>query len=523
MSNVHPASRAGFIRKNKAKAAEAKAPAARAAAEAKLAVLLSERAPAYRAEKCKRDFAYFMKYFWPTVAADTLVWNWHLDYLAAELMKVAHQVAVGAPREHDVIINIPPGTTKSVTVSVMFPVWCWVNWPWLRFIAASYSGALALEHAELSREIVRSERFKSLYPHITIKPDKDAKSNFRLTYTTPNGATHNGGNRLSTSVGGTLTGFHGHILIVDDPLDPNRAVSEVELKNCNHWMDQTLSTRKINKAVTPTILIMQRLHENDPTGHILAKQKQNIKHICLPGEIINYGDQLRPKELAHHYTNGLLDPTRMPLTVLNDMKADLGQYGYAGQIGQHPVPPSGGMFNVDRLLAVNPNTVYDSDIVATVRYWDKAGTQGAGAFTAGVKVASLKNGRFVILDVIRGQWGTDEREAIIRQTAELDGIAVQGWIEQEPGSGGKESAEATIRRLAGYPYRAERPVGDKVYRADPFSVQVNTGNVMMVQADWNHSFREELRYFPFGSYKDQVDAVSGAFAKLTTQRVAWVL
>jgi len=288
-------------------------------------------------------------------------------------------------------------------------------------------------------------------------------------------------------------------------------------------MEQTLSTRKINKAVTPTILIMQRLHQDDPSGHVLAKNKTNVKHISLPGEIRNYRGHLHPQSLAMNYINDLLDPHRMPWPVLKDMEVDLGQYGYAGQVGQNPVPPGGGMFTVDHIQVVSSSSIFPADTVATVRYWDKAGTQGGGAFTAGVKMSRLKNGKFIIWDVKRGQWGTDMREAIIRQTAEADGVSVKGWIEQEPGSGGKESAEATIRRCAGYSYRAERPVGDKVYRADPFSVQVNEGNVLLVQGEWNRDFTEELRYFPFGTYKDQVDAASGAFAKLATGKRAWIL
>ncbi|MFA5526517.1 MAG: phage terminase large subunit [Acholeplasmataceae bacterium] len=519
MPQISSASRAGFIRRTQ----YIKKQETRNDKQNHINNLLTQRAPLYRAEKCRRSFAYFMQYFWSELSADDMVWNWHLDYLTNELMNVAKQVSEGKPKSHDLIINIPPGTTKSITTSVMFPVWCWINWPWMKFIVSSYSGALALEHAEFSRELVRSPKFKQLFPHIIIKPDKDTKSNFRLIYTDAKGVSHMGGNRLSTSVGGTLTGFHGHILIVDDPLDPNRAVSETELKNANRWMEQTLSTRKINKAVTPTILIMQRLHQDDPSGHMLAKNKTNVKHISLPGEIRNYRGHLHPEALAHYYINDLLDPHRMPWPVLKDMEVDLGQYGYAGQVGQNPVPPGGGMFTVDHIQVVSYSSVFPADIASTVRYWDKAGTQGGGAYTAGVKMCRLKNGKFVIFDVKRGQWGTDQREAIIRQTAEADGVAVSGWIEQEPGSGGKESAEATIRRCAGYSYRAERPVGDKIYRADPFSVQVNEGNVLLVQGEWNHDFIEELRFFPFGTYKDQVDAASGAFAKLATGKKVWVL
>lgn len=516
MPMVSNRSRAGFIRKMKVQE--------RLNSQTRETVVdqLSKKAHEFRAEKCRRDLGYFIRYFWEEIASDDLVWNWHIDYLAKELMDIAKQVALGKPRQHDLIINIPPGTTKSITASVMFPVWCWINWPWMRFIAASYSGALALEHAETSRELVRSELFSNLFPNIMIKQDKDQKSNFRLVYNKA-GKQVLGGSRLSTSVGGTLTGFHGHILIVDDPLDPNRSVSDVELKSANRWIDQTLSTRKIDKAVTPTILIMQRLHQNDPSGHLLGKKKTNLKHICLPGEIRQYGAQLKPQSLKDQYIDGLLDAHRMPWTVLKDMEADLGQYGYAGQVGQHPVPPGGGMFKVDHVQVTPISNVAMAQFGETVRYWDKAGTQGGGAYTAGVKMCKLQNGKFLIMDVKRGQWGTDQREAIIKQTAEVDGTRVSGWIEQEPGSGGKESAEATIRRLAGYSYRAERPQGDKVYRADPFSVQVNEGNVLIAQADWNHDFLEELRYFPFGTYKDQVDAASGAFAKLTSGRKGWVL
>jgi predicted phage terminase large subunit-like protein len=394
----------------------------------------------------------------------------------------------------------------------------------MRFICASYSSALSLESAEYCRELVRSTQFKELYPDIDIKEDKDTKSNFKIVkkeIVSPGRPPRiiPGGSRYSTSVGGTLTGFHGDILIVDDPLDPKRAASEIELDNANRWMEQTLSTRKTDKAITPTILIMQRLHQNDPTGHMLAKQKENIRNICIPGECRNYPTKVQPPELIKYYRDDLMDPVRLPWKVLVDLQADLGQYGYAGQIGQDPTPPGGGMFKVDRLtiLTTLPSPVH---IVKTVRYWDKAGTQDAGAYTAGVKMSLLMNGRWVIEDVKRGRWGTDERERIIRAVAETDGKSCQIWVEQEPGSGGKESAEGTIRNLGGYVAYAERPTGDKAFRADPFSVQVNNGNVMLLIGNWHRDFIEELRFFPFSTYKDQTDAAAGAFSHLTQKKVA---
>lgn len=470
-----------------------------------------------------RSLYHFLQYFWSVISAHKFQHNWHIEYLCSELEKVAERVAKNQPREYDLIINVPPGSTKTLTCSIMFPAWCWSKWPSTRFITASYSGALALESAEYCRDLIRSTEFQKIYPDINISDDKDTKSNFKVVKRVQNSPgreakTIVGGSRFSTSVGGTLMGFHGDILIVDDPLNPTQAYSDIELANCNRWMEQTLPSRKTNKDVTPTILIMQRLHQDDPAGHILAKQKGNLKHICLPGEIRNYEKQLKPPELKEFYKDDLLDINRLSWKVLKDMEADLGQYGYAGQIGQDPTPPGGGMFKVDHfqsVLVLPPQ----NQVIKTVRYWDKAASIGAGAFTVGVRMSQLTGQRWIIEDVKRGQWGTNERERIIQGTARADGTDVEVWIEQEPGSGGKDSASGTIRNLAGFVIRAERPTGDKAHRADPYSVQVNDDAFLIFKADWNHVFIEEHRFFPFSTYKDQVDAAAGAFNKLVGKKV----
>ena len=412
---------------------------------------------------------------------------------------------------------------NTITCSVMFPVWCWTKWYWMRFITASYSSALSLEAADNSRGLIRSTKFQQIYPDLDIKEDKDVKSNYRIARKELHAGRQMrlfpGGGRFTTSVGGTLIGFHGDILIVDDPLNPEQAVSEIELATANRWMEQTLATRKTNKDITPTILIMQRLHQDDPSGHILAKNKQNVRHICIPGEIRNYRKQLSPSELAKFYKGDLMDPNRLSWKTLEDLQADLGQYGYAGQIGQDPTPPGGGMFKVDHFQIITAMPARP-DILDTVRYWDKAQSTSTGApYTAGIKMHRLTNDRWLVEDVKRGRWQTHERERIIRETAEADGVGTTIWEEQEPGSSGKEGAEATIRNLAGFVVYAERPTGDKTFRADPYSVQVNNGAVLLLSGVWNREFIEEHRFFPFSTYKDQVDASSGAFNKLVGKRL----
>lgn len=470
----------------------------------------------------------FLEWIWPAYSSQPFVTNWHIKYLCKELEKVAYRVGNREKKKHDLLINISPGTTKTALCSIIFPVWCWTKWYWMRFITCSYSSDLSLESAEYSRDIVKSALFQSVYPELKIKTDKDSKGNFKIVKIVDN-ATGNsrkmkrelmGGNRYSTSVGGTLTGFHADIIIWDDPLKPDEAASVKQLESVNRWIDQTLPTRKTNKSVSAIIGIMQRLNQNDPSGHLLDKKKKKIKHICLPGEIIHFKKFVKPEKLVKKYTKeGLFDKRRMDLEVLEELEADLGQYGYAGQIGQNPAPPGGGLFKVAN-FSITAQLLDRRQIVRSVRYWDKAASIGKGAYTVGVKMHLLKNKFFLIEDVKRGQWSTEVRERIIRQTAITDGTDVDVVIEQEGGSGGKESAEATIRNLAGFRVKAERPIGDKATRADPYSVQVNNGSFILVAADWNSRFKEEHELFPNGTYKDQVDSASGAFNYLIKKKIA---
>jgi predicted phage terminase large subunit-like protein len=474
-----------------------------------------------------RSLYEFIKYFWPVYSAQPFSPNWHIEVICNELEKVAKKVAAREPRDYDLIINIPPGSTKTLTASIMFPIWCWCQWPWMLIITMSYSDKLSLESAEYCRDILRSQRFQDMYPDIAIKEDKDVKSNFKIAKKSVGlGGPHRsakmestGGGRISTSVTGTIMGFHADILIVDDPLNPTQAASDIELANANHFMEQTLPSRKRDKDVTPTILIMQRLAQGDPSGAWLDKQQDNVRHICLPGEILNFKEYVKPPELAQYYVDNLLDTKRISWKVLKDMESKLGQYGYAGQIGQHPTPPGGGMFKVDQ-IKIETHLPDPREIEHTVRAWDKAGTTNGGDFTVGIKMSRLSGNRWFIEDMVRGQWSSNERERIIRATAEKDGYSTEIWMEQEGGSGGKESSEGTIRNLAGYRVYAERPTGDKSHRADPLSVQINNGGVHMLDGSFKNAILEELRYFPYGNHDDICDSMSLCFNKLVQKKIA---
>ncbi len=173
-------------------------------------------------------------------------------------------------------------------------------------------------------------------------------------------------------------------------------------------------------------------------------------------------------------------------------------------------PAAGLIFNRAWFKVVEASPVEAS----RCRYWDKAGTAEGGDWTAGVKMARDFNGIYYVEHVVRGQWSSMHRNQVMQETARQDGPSCCQKVEQEGGSGGKESAEISVRELAGYDVRAERVTGDKLTRARPFSAQAEAGNVRIVSGEWNAVYLDELHAFPTGKHDDQVDGSSGAFNHL---------
>ena len=459
---------------------------------------------------CEGSFYEFVQEFWNEVIEEDPIWNWHIEYLCNELQRMAEGVFAGKRKKHDLVINISPGTTKSTICTIMFPAWVWTRMPSARCICASYAHNLAMDLSRKCRDVIESDKYQEVWPDIALRSDQNTKTYFANTKK---------GYRLCVGVGGSVMGYHGHFLIVDDPLNPQEAVSEANLKTANTWMNETLPTRKVDKAVAVTILIMQRLHQDDCTATMLAKasKKRKIKHICLPAEITEDSvKHVKPKKLKLRYVDGLMDPIRLSRDILDEQLGDLLDYGYAGQFLQWPVPLGGGLFKFERLNFGIPPKRWKR----RVRFWDKAGTKGGGAFTVGGLIAEDHKGRIWLLDDKRGQWDSGTREEIIMQTARSDTKAVTVGVEQEPGSGGKESAENTVKMLRGWHTVIDKPTGDKVLRATPLSVQVNIGNVYIPEGvAWADTLVAEFQFFPFSKYKDQVDAFSGGFTVLMRPRL----
>lgn len=184
---------------------------------------------------------------------------------------------------------------------------------------------------------------------------------------------------------------------------------------------------------------------------------------------------------------------------------------------QHPTPREGTFFKSDRITidAATPNCQKMS------RAWDLAATAGSGDYTVGVKMGRDADGRIWILDVVRGQFETDQRDRIIKQTAALDGRGVRVRLPQDPGQAGKSQAMHMLRLLHGSAVNILPVTGSKDVRAEPFASQVAGGNVYMVQAEWNRTLLDELRVFPLGKNDDIVDALTDAYDELVGRGGGW--
>jgi intein/homing endonuclease/phage terminase large subunit-like protein len=295
----------------------------------------------FKAKLCRASFAEFVKEFWDQVpGAAPLVWNWHMDVLCNELQDVAERVFRGERKKHDVIFNVSPGTSKSSISSILFHPWTWTRMPEARHLCASHTAELVLDLAHKAREVIRGEKYHEFFPEVELTKSQDAKSLYRNT---------RGGDRFACTVAGkSPTGFHAHFLIIDDALDPKKAASETELKIAQSFMTEVLPSRKVDKEVSVIFLIMQRLHETDPTGVMLAVAKREgastVRHVCLPAELAE-GVNISPPELREKYIDGLMDPRRLSRSSLMEARSN-GEYSYAGQYLQSPITIGGGMFRV---------------------------------------------------------------------------------------------------------------------------------------------------------------------------------
>lgn len=458
----------------------------------------------------KQSLADFGAMAWGQIESRPFVDNWHLHAIADHLM------AVSAGEIPKLIINIPPRHMKSLSCNVFWPSWDWLHNPWRTFLFASYRVSLSERDNKTSNRLLKSDWFKERFDP-RVDPLNDTNTRWGII---------GGGERLVTSVGGaSSTGEGGDGIVIDDPISADAARHPKQVQDVIDWWDETIKSRLNDPKTGFFVVIMQRLRENDLSGHILAHET-GWDHLCLPARYepdhkfpvrssIGFKDpRTKPGEL--------LNPKRFDDQSLSDI-AKPGTFQEAGQLQQRPAPREGGLFKRANFRVVDRAP----SCVRWVRAWDLAASeQKTAARTAGilVGVTSLNKAdrQFVIGHAVKDHAAGHDARKMIERTAKQDSLAfpgrIKGSIPKDPGAGGKVWAQQIIASLAGHHYRMSPEIGEKVSRAEPVADQVDAGNVLLVKGEWNKEFLDELELFPNGKFADQVDALSRAFLELTTEQ-----
>lgn len=438
----------------------------------------------------------------------TMKRSWFQRQLARRLQRFYDDLVAG--KKPKLIIMAPPQHGKSETITD-FIAWISGKHPELKTIFASFSLRLGIRTNLRIQRQLDSEKYQRVFPNGARLAQGMGSGYLRnqdiLEFTNPDGE----GSFRNTTVNGPVNGESLDLGVIDDPLKGRaEANSPTNRDKVWEWLTDDFFTRFSEDGAL--LMILTRWHLDDPAGRLIIEDPsvEVVKYQAIADE-----DEYDPESgLLLRRKGEALFPEHKSLAFLKARKKLMSLPSWVSIYQQSPVVLGGELFPVE-LFQVVYSIPKGCRVVKAVRYWDKAGTQGGGKYSAGVLMAKLDDGRFIILDVFRKQLGYHDREQMIKQTAKDDGKDVYVWVEQEPGSGGKESAERTIANLPGYTVAADKVQGDKYTRAEPYAGQVQGSNMLLIGGPWVKAFKEEHEYFPNGPYKDQVDAAAGAFAKLS--------
>jgi predicted phage terminase large subunit-like protein len=443
----------------------------------------------------------FIKGAWHVVEPATpYIHGWHLDAISE------HLTAISRGEIRNLIINIPPRYMKSLSVCVFWPCWEWTEHPALRWLFSSYSDRLATRDSLKCRRLIQSPWYQERWGRVfRLTGDQNEKTRFENDKT---------GYRLATGVGGAATGEGGDRLVVDDPIKAKDADSDLVRESANIWWDETMSTRGNDPKTVAKVIVMQRLHEDDPTGHVLSKMREggeHYEHLCLPAE---YEPRVYASGIGwadpRTEDGQLLWPERFDQEAIATLKKNLGSYGAAGQLQQRPAPRGGGMLKRGwwKYYKVRP-THFDE----VADSWDMTFKDAKGTdFVAGHKWGRAGADAY-LLERIHDRMDFPAALQAVQNLAAMSPYAPAKLVEDK--ANGPAVIAVLTHKVPGL--IAVEPDGSKVARAAAVSPYIEAGNVYLPDpeiAPWVEEVVGECASFPLGAHDDDVDAMSQALRRL---------
>lgn len=449
-------------------------------------------------EACRRSLATFVQEAWRVLEpGQEYKHGWHIDCVCA------HLEAVTRGELNRLLVNIPPGTMKSLLVSVFWPAWEWgpVGMPFLRYVAASHSETFAIRDTVAMRKLIQSKWYQDRWP-IRLSSDQNEKKKFENL---------DRGFRQAMAME-SLTGTRGHRVIIDDPHNVEGSLSDSERTRTVRIFRETVTTRVIDPATSAIVVVMQRLHEGDVSGFILSDD-YGYRHLCLPMRFDPARACRSPIYPDPRTEDGeLLFPARFPADVLARDEKLLGQYAVAAQMQQKPGPRGGGEIRGEwfpryRVLPKLRTVEIFADTAQK--------TKERNDYSVFEVWGHGEDGRIYLLDLIRDKW----------EAPELRRRAADFWSKHQDENNArkllvedKSSGTGLIQDLTREPYRIPvegipRSV-DKLSRVRDAAPQIEAGNVVLpFDAPWVSDFIAECEAFtPDDTHKhdDQIDPMCDA-------------
>ena len=465
-----------------------------------------DRIAAEKGKQCIESFYFFFKTFWPEMSGDKFIDAPHIKYICDTIQHHAMRVVRRELCMETLIINVPPGSSKSTIATIAFPMWIWLHSPNLTSTNVSYSARLSERHAKKSRAITASEKWHILFDNIFI-----AKHGKPLEITTENqNSIENNfkGERFNTSVDGTITGMHADFIIKDDMQDPKQAKSDTMRDHANEWDEETLTHRHKDASCFLDIIIAQRLHEADLTGYTLNKPISTTL-VSLPAEITT-ASVPSPKSALELYTDGVLDPFRRPKVVLENLKASSGSATYTCQYLQVP-------FNLEE-QALKPSMfeiIENKDGIIWDLWIDGAYTEKTENDPSGITVTGFKDNTLFVKQVYNVWKSLPDLLKFIVELAENRVFdPEQGRIFIEPKASGYSLAQY-IESDTNYNFvligqntsKDEKNIVQqgKTARHNIIQPKAESGRIKLFKGNWNDDYLTQLCGFPRAAHDEQVD------------------
>jgi len=430
-------------------------------------------------------------------------WGWWQKEISEELQSFTESMLAG--ERPKLVIQAPPQHGKSTQI-VDYISWMAGRNPDFRTIYTSFSERLGIRANLKLQRLYDSEIYKEVFPDTRINGSNVVtisgqylRNREILEYVGHAGFFRN------TTVKGSITGESLDLGVIDDPIRGRADANSEAMRDAAwNWFTDDFFTRFSEKA--GLLAILTRWHIDDPIGRLINADP-DIR-------VLTY-QAIATKDEDHRKAGEPLFPELKSKEFLEERKQVMSHSHWEALYQQNPTIQEGNLFKPDRMDICDAMP----DVTAFVRAWDLAGTEKSMAshdpdWTVGAKVGLLRNGRWILSDIVRLRGTPEEVESAIVNTAKRDGTNTRIWIPQDPGQAGKAQVAYLTRQLSGFSVSSNPVSGDKVTRAEPFAAQVNVGNVSMLRAPWNDALVAEMRVFPNGTHDDQIDALSDAFSNL---------